>query len=438
MAGDLFDLACKGLSQSQEPPALIVGRPIPLYEVDLSNVDFATDERLPPADRASLALASGRGAVSEGDVAAFLGLGPELSAQTLRRLSRLKMLDPTTLAPLATRARPVEAMPFADERRFRLTEAGASALASGVRVVTQARPLRLLVGVDPLTVLRVLPPLRYANMKRDPPLRVDETPEVLHAFDAYLTVEPEVRGAMLGFGETLEPIPGGERIAARIVRLSEGATFDVRPSGEHDEAWLLTAWSPTRSAWTAHAAVGVRRSGRDEAHTRPLPQVDPASLLPSQVTTVDTLIAGLRSKGMRIEVPWADDAFPVHAESKELIELLGEREGPTLTWQSLPLDGLRGRVRVRALPATDLAAEDALVAFIARRPRDLESGLTGVVTRVWRELCAFWGRPGMPSPSEARVRERMWAEPSLRRALCAGRLRRDLVDDYAEERVDHA
>lgn len=426
-----FITAARVIEERPDPPALILGRRLKIYEVELPSVDLAIDEKLPPADRAVLQLAQALGAATAADVRAYLGLGPELSPHLVARLGKIGLLRATGIATRFTSARQVEPVHGDHEPGLSLTDTGAEALAAGARVVIRQRPLRLLMSDDPLVVLRVLSPPMHARTRHDPPLPPMEVPKPLQALDALLRAAPRDRFEALGLVETLTDLPGGERIEGRLLGCSPGAPYEVRPAPENLEAWLLIGVHtapPDHLTPRLHTAI-IRR---DITDLRSLTHIHPFGPLPPWLRVLRDVDKVLNDAGLRLVSPAANPPFPVLADGAHLLDLLGPGDQPAPVWRPLliPGDGFLARAHLRAIPTSVEAAHDALLAFLARRSDTLRTGLERALATTWAQLCSFWTWRDAALPDIATVRERLWAQPALRGTLCAGRLDGDLVAPY--------
>ncbi|WP_437972198.1 hypothetical protein WMF04_24160 [Sorangium sp. So ce260] len=433
-----FVTAARVLEGRPDAPALILGRTLKLYEIELSSVDFAVEEKLPPADRAVLLLAQGLGVVTAADVRAYLGLGAELSPHIVARLARIGLLRASDTAPRATSARQVEPV-HVDHRKpgLSLTDTGADALAAGARVVIRQRSLRLLMSADPLVVVSVLSRPMHARARRELPLPPTEVPKPLQALDAVLRASPQDRFQAFGIGETLTDLPGGERIEGRLLGCSRGAPYEVRLASENLEAWLLIAvhtTPPESSTHRLHTAV-VRRSTTD---LRPLLHIDPLAVLPSWLLAARDINKILHDAGLRSLPAATVPPFPVFVDGTHLLELLGPGDEPAAVWRALPSpgDGFLVRAHLRAIPISTEAAHDALCTFLSRRPNALRASLARALAMTWDKLCSFWSWSDAAPPDITAVRERLWAQPALRGVLCASRIERDLVAPYLAEVPD--
>lgn len=429
-----FITGARVLEERPDPPALILGRALQLYEIDLSSADFAIEEKLPPGDRAVLQLAQALGVVTAADVRAYLGLGPELSPHVVARLEKIGLLRATEISPRSTSAREVEPVRIERGPGLALTDAGVQALAAGARVVIRQQPLRLVMSDDPLVVLRVLPPPVHARARRDPPLPPADVPAPLQALDALLRAAPRDRFAALGLQEALTEVPGGERIEGHLLGCSAAEPYEVRPAPENLEGWLLTAVhaAPLEHLAPRLYAVAIRRDSTD---LRPLAHVDPFAAVPPWLRARADMDRIFTEAGLHLCSPAIEPAFPVFADGAFLLELLGRGDQPAPVWRSLPVPGggFFARARLRAIPTSVEAAHDALLAFLARRQESLRTGLERTLARTWSQLCSFWAWNDAIPPETGMVRERLWAQPALRGVLCAGRLERDLVAPYLAE-----
>ncbi|WP_437802527.1 hypothetical protein [Sorangium sp. So ce693] len=429
-----FITAARVLEERPDAPALVLGRALKLYEVELSSVDLAVEEKLPPADRAVLQLARALGTVTAGHVRAYLGLGPELSPHIVARLTKNGLLRASSITARGTSARQVEPVQVDREPGLSLTEAGAEALAAGARVVIRQRSLRLLMSADPLVVVSVLSRPMHAPARRALPLPPTEVPKPLQALDEALRASRQARFEAIGLADTLTDIPGGERIEGRLLGCSLGAPYEVRLASENLEAWLLIAvhTSPTEPL-TPRLHTAVFRRG--DTDLRPLVHIHPFAALPSWLQTLRDVDKILHDAGMRLHSPAPLSPFPVLADGAQFIELLGPGDEPAPVWRSLPNPGagFLARVHLRAIPASTEAAHEALFTFLSRRPNALRTGLRRALAMTWEKLCSFWSWSDAAPPDIATVHERLWAHLALRGVLCAGRLERDLVAPYLGE-----
>ncbi|AUX42251.1 uncharacterized protein SOCE26_036800 [Sorangium cellulosum] len=429
-----FITAARVFEKRPDAPAMVLGRALKLYEVELSSVDLAVEEKLPPADRAVLQLAQALGAVTAADVRAYLGLGPELSPHIVARLTKIGLLRASSIAPRVTSARQVEHVQIDCEPGLSLTEAGAEALAAGARVIIRQRSLRLLMSADPLVVVSVLSRPMHARARGDLPLPPTEVPKPLQALDAVLRASRQARFEALGLDDTLTDIPGGERIEGRLLGCSLGAPYEVRLASENLEAWLLIAvHTAPMDPLTPRLHTAISRRG--ETELRPLVHIHPFAALPSWLHGLRDVDKILHDAGMRLLAPAALPPFPVLADGTQLLELLGPGDEPAPVWRALPDpgDGFLARVHLRGIPTSTEAAHDALFTFLSRRPNALRTGLARALAITWEKLCSFWSWSDAAPPDITTVHERLWAQPALRGVLCAGRLERDLVAPYLAE-----
>jgi hypothetical protein len=433
MARELLELARELLLKGPRPPGIVVGRRLVLYEVDISSVDLAVRETLPAAERAVLGLAGVSEAASVGDADAFLGLGPELAAQIMRRLQRQGLLAPVDASPRPSSARPVNPTSPSIPPRWGLSTGGMSVLTAGAREIVRHRRLRLLLAADPPLVVRVLSPPRYAKMTRESPLAIEDVPEALRNLDAHLAISAPERGAVFGVAANLAAIPGGDHVAGRLLGFTQGASYEVRRTADPREAWLVAAWSPASEGWATYLAVSVREG----ADIRPVAHVAPGAVLPTDVQSSEGILRALVAQGLNVSLPWVDGTLPAYAEAGVLEELLGDHDRPAPKWKEATLGALAGHVRVRGRPVSTAASHAALLCFLSRRPREIGTDLSRAVVTTWRDLVTFWQTEGHAPPPEEWIQDRLWEDRALRAALCQGRLRRDLVDDYRERGRDH-
>ncbi|WP_437316322.1 hypothetical protein [Sorangium sp. So ce385] len=451
-------------------PVALFTLPVKSYLVEFASLDFFAEERLSPAHGAILALAQAMGRISADDVRTFLGLGWELSPALVAALERKELLRPVNRpeqqtavaegwqtpwqgsavlrsflermglqqarrAPTSTTARRLQPPGSKPLPPYELTPAGVDALAAGVRRYLECRPTRMWLAAEPLCFLGApSESAGYAAARRSPPLPTTSVPASLRILDELLALEPTSREAAMG-------LPAGNLEAERLTglaRCTPGASWQLRDAPSMWNVYLVItgrvgARSRDNIEW--NASIGLRRGFRDSLTLKPVRHLDGrlAELLQGFLDSTSEDLARVARL-----VPAA--ASPEHAGIPVLVEtpaiegLLGRADRPQTTWLSLPQAGddpWQRWIHVRALPASQAAAHEALLALVARRTAAARGSLKSTVEAVWSDLVSFWRMPHLRPPDDAWVRRRLWERRELRGTLCAERLDRDLIAPYA-------
>lgn len=473
MTGGAIDPAALAALLDADPAARTVALfvlPMQSYLVELASIDFLGEERLSPADRAILGLVKAMGRASADDVRTFLGLGWELSPALFAALERKELLRPAdrgeqraaaeagwqppwqgsaalrfilqqmglqkarpALAPTtARRLQPPDSRPPPPGE---LTQAGVDALAAGVRRYFERRPARMWLAAEPLCFLGApSESAGYAAARRSPPLPTTSVPASLRNLDEILALEPTAREAAMG-------LPAGNLEAeglTGLVRCTPGASWQVWDAPPMwDVHLVITGRVGLRSAdkieWQASA--GLRRGFRESLTLKPARHLGGrlAELLQGWLDCTSEDLARAARLAPAAASP-EHAGIPVLAEAPELEKLLGRSDRPQTTWLSLPQagnDSWQRWIHVRALPASQAAAHEALLALAARRAAVARGSLQSTVEAVWSDLVSFWHTPHLRPPDRAWVRRRLWERRELRSTLCAERLDRDLIAPYA-------
>ncbi|MDI3284243.1 hypothetical protein [Polyangium sp. 15x6] len=431
------------------------------YDVDAS-LDFIVEERLSPVDRAVLALFQAMGRATADDIRTYLGLGWEVSPSVVQALAAKSLIAPPAQdagwyppagfvqqqwvydpglgtyrleqVPPPIAARRLHAPDRAAWPAFVLTQAGAAALAAGVRRFVRSRSTRLWFAAEPLCFLGTSAEgAGYAAAKRGKPMEAVSVPAPLRSIDDALALSPNERAQAMGLREEDLPPAGLEGLS----RCTPGASWEVREAPAMRDVCLVIAGLPDSAAGGSiawQAFLRTRRAYRDTVTTKRAAHLE---------TRIAELLGDWASAGTAALVSQAGlepapatslDGIPVRAEGALLSKLLGRSDRPETTWAALPVvesDGWRSWIRVRALPASSQAAREALLAFLGRRRKALGHSFEAAVDATWSELVTFWGMPHLVRPDDGWVKRRLWEQTEMRGVLCAERLPRDLVTPYA-------
>lgn len=448
-------------------PTVILTREAPLFEVELTALEFAEEAKLPSTDWAALALARALGEVSPADVDAYLGLGQAVSESLVRRLLGEGLLKPQDVRtePSAKaaedsgigalirrllgqpKAAPVETVtaatrePTAARRLYesraasepvcRLSSAGVEALDHGAVPRQRVRPGRLLFLADPLLFVRLLDEKRHRHSQHRRPnvIEPDRVPKAFQTLDTTLALAPTERAGACGIEEG---IPG---FSGRFVGIVPGAQWEVRPSGgkgrESQVPLLILA------AFLSSDADGLtwRAYLREHEQTLDCPHVDGARFLGAELRSLrflDTLeFEGPRPTRADLRF---DGAFEIRADATLLPSLQGEADRPADTFLPARAAGWNVGVRAHASPLDAPAARAAFYSFLQRRDALLRRDFDGTCAEVAATLAEYWGGPvGLPSADDAA--SALWARAEFRSALCMRRRHRDLVAPYEPSEV---
>lgn len=435
-------------------------RPLQSYDIDFASLDFVVEERLSPVDRAVLGLVQAMGRASADDVRTYLGLGWEVSPAVMEGLAAKSLLGRASpelaghlesqwvfdmalggwrTQPLSppVRARRLHPPDIASWPAYVLTEAGAAALAAGVRRFVRSRATRLWFVAEPLCFLGTSTEGGgYAAAKRGKPMDASSVPVQLRTIDEVLALPPDARADAMGLREEDLTSAGLQGLS----RCTPGASWEVRDAPAMRDVRLVITGLPDGSAgggiaWQAF--LQARRSYRDPSTTKRLPHLE----LRIGELLGDWARMSTEALARHAELEPAPsssqlDGIAVHAEAPMLVKLLGRADRPETTWVPIPEQADEGWtlwIRVRALPASIGAAREALLALLVRRRKALGQSFAAAVDAAWTDLVSFWGMPHLVRPDDGWVKRRLWEQVEMRGVLCAERLARDLITPYVPQ-----
>lgn len=454
-------------------PTIILVREVPLFEIEFAALEFAEEAKLPASDWAVLALARALGQVTPADVDAYLGLGEAVSEGLVHRLrdeGLLQEREPaasdgddkgrdTGLAAffrrlLGAESRDTDGNASAPRgatlaRRLLESRAGTApvcvlgpggerALERGAVTQRRVRPARLVFLDEPLLYLATVDEKRhrFAQHRRPPPLEPDRVPESLRLVDVTMGITPAERVLACGIGDRLRGFGG------QLVGVVPGEQWEVRPVARRDRgtdgpdrrtALLVVAAFASSDAEGLRWRVYVRHNER----MQDCPHVDPVRLLEPKLFSLSGLLDAVAMPHTHVPPATAlrsDGAFGLRCGADALALHLGETDRPDDTFSCGAALRWTIGLRTHAVPTDAAAARVAFFAFLRRRDSELRNAFDGTCASVAAALTAYWRESAaVPSPDEAA--QELWGTAELRAALCARRVRADLVDAY-EERTE--